>query len=231
MSKLLVSCKNVSEVLEIKHLVDIIDLKNSDDGALGAWKTEEILNITKNRKSMPPISATLGNFKDIELIIRRLRIFDKLGLEYIKFGIFTSVQKEIDHLLESIEKEEIKTKIVAVLFADFQFDNDDIKINLMKFNKLKIKHVMLDTIKKKNLSLLQIYNENFLKDLVKISKFNNIKIGFAGQIKEEDLKKLIKLDPYLCGIRSAACFEKQRKNRISKTNVKKIKFYFDVDNK
>ncbi|MBC33713.1 MAG: hypothetical protein CMN01_03705 [Rickettsiales bacterium] len=231
MSKLLVSCKNASEVSVIKHLVDIIDLKNSDDGALGAWKTEEILNVTKHKNSMPPISATLGNYKDIELIIQRLRMFDKLGLDYIKFGIFTSVQEEIDYLLYRVEREEIKTKIVAVLFADFEFHNDDIKISLMKFSKFKIRYVMLDTIKKKNLSLLQIYDENFLKELVKMSKSNNIKIGFAGQIKEEDLNKLIKLDPYLCGIRSAACFEKQRKNQISKTNVKKIKFYFDVDNK
>ena len=231
MSKLLVSCKNASEVAEIKHLVDIIDLKNSDNGALGAWKTKEILNVTKHKNSMPLISATLGNYKDVELIIKRLRIFDKLELDFIKFGIFTSVQEEIDYLLKRVEREKIKTKIVAVLFADFVFDNEDIKVSLMKFNKLKIRYVMLDTIKKKNLSLLQIYDVNFLKDLVKISKSYNIKIGFAGQIKEEDLNKLIKLDPYLCGIRSAACFEKNRKNEISKTNVKKIRFHFDVDNK
>tara|TARA_B100000886_G_scaffold285025_1_gene209425 strand:- start:648 stop:1334 length:687 start_codon:yes stop_codon:yes gene_type:complete len=227
MSKLLISCKNISEVSKIKNLVDIIDLKNPDIGSLGAWKIEEILNVTKQKKYMPLISATLGNFKNIDLIINRLKKFDKLGLDYIKFGIFSSDQKEIDLLIKRVVKEEIRTRVVAVLFADTKLNIEKIKFNLIKFKKLKINHVMLDTQKKNNQGLLQIYNEDFLKDLVEIARLNNINIGFAGQLKEKDLAKLINFNPYLCGIRTAACFEMKRKNEISKTNVEKMRTLFN----
>ena len=44
-TSLLVSVKSLEEFEKMKDLVDIIDLKNPYDGALGAWNKKDIIKV------------------------------------------------------------------------------------------------------------------------------------------------------------------------------------------
>ena len=58
-TSLLVSVKSLEEFEKMKDLVDIIDLKNPNDGALGAWNKNDIIKVVNKYNLI--ISATLGN--------------------------------------------------------------------------------------------------------------------------------------------------------------------------
>ena len=110
-TKLLVSFKKLKEINRNLNYVDIIDLKNPLNGAIGSWNSNEIIKAIKIYGKRKSISATLGNLKEPTDIVFKLNEFDEFGLDFIKFGIFTNNLLEIENLFKSISEKLLKTKI------------------------------------------------------------------------------------------------------------------------
>ncbi len=87
-TSLLVSFKNLEEIDRVLKYVDIVDLKNPENGSIGSWKIEDIIKAVKAFKKKTIISATLGDIFIDDEIFDRLSKFDKLGLDFVKIGIF-----------------------------------------------------------------------------------------------------------------------------------------------
>ena len=225
-TSLLVSVKNLLEIEKIKEFVDIIDLKNPNAGALGAWAKKDIIEATKRYSDEIILSATLGNYKSKNVIFNRLRFFDRLGLYYIKIGFFTDSIKETNALFKLINSTNSKTKIVPVFFAEHKNTINYIFNNLEILLIHQIDTILIDTINKKSVNLLEIYPYQFLKNFINLGKENNIKIGLAGKVKKKEIKKLINLKPYLIGVRSAVCDSQNRNLSLSYDLTKKVHFYF-----
>jgi len=230
-TSLLVSFKNLEEIDRVLKYVDIVDLKNPENGSIGSWKIEDIIKAVKAFKKKTIISATLGDIFIDDEIFDRLSKFDKLGLDFVKIGIFKKKYSEFENFLGEIKKKNIKTNIVLVFFVEdknflkFVFDN------LKKLKDSRIKVILLDTYVKNTKSLLDICPRSFLEKLVNRSNFFELQIGLAGKINAKQIPQLIKLGPKIIGLRSGVCKNNNRISEISVRKIKKVSSYFSIANK
>ena len=68
---------------------DIIDLKDPNNGALGALSLTEIGAIVKAISGTVPVSATVGDLPlDAELMLNAARDTAATGVDYVKIGFF-----------------------------------------------------------------------------------------------------------------------------------------------
>ena len=106
---ILISFRSADEVSEecLKY-VDILDLKDPDKGAIGSWEIKNLKKIICKFGNKIKISATLGDEDKVYKILNKLKLFDSLKLDYIKFGVFTNDIKQLTFLLNSIKKKNLK---------------------------------------------------------------------------------------------------------------------------
>lgn len=225
-TSLLISADNKREIKKIKNYVDIIDLKNPKEGALGAWKKEDIEEIISLYKGKVMISATLGNLTNLNEIKKKVNLFENLDLDYLKIGFFNDSVINAKETLRYFKNCNFKTKLVAVLFSEnkkiinFALNNFDF------FKKSKINTILLDTKNKNSLGTLEIFSDDFLINFIESGKNKKINIGIAGKIKIVNLNRLLLLKPDLVGIRGSACISSNRESAISIRLIKKINSYF-----
>tara|TARA_B100000029_G_scaffold503822_1_gene581536 strand:- start:303 stop:1022 length:720 start_codon:yes stop_codon:yes gene_type:complete len=227
-TKLLVSFKSKEEIsIENLSLVDILDLKDPSKGSLGSWKIKSIREIIKIFGKKKEISATLGDVSDTRKIIKELRKFDELKLNYIKFGIFSESQNQIENLMKKIYEEKIKTKLVPVIFVDKIFIKNWIFENFEKIKSFGFKDLLLDTYSKNSGNLLEICTINFLENFIDQSYKFSIKVGLAGKLKSDQIPKLLLLGPKILGFRSAACSNNDRNASISNSKIRELHSHFN----
>ncbi len=164
MIKILGSIKNIEEAsIIVRYNIDIIDIKNIEDGALGYVGDEQIKLIT-NKIKKRKLSVTAGNqvHPNNSSMIDRIELLNSLEIEYIKIGIFDIEHiKEHELFLEKITSLEIKK--VGVLFADQRLDFNQI----MNVCKLNYDGLMIDTVDKSSKCTLDLLNNDLLKNFVK----------------------------------------------------------------
>ena len=230
-TKFLVSFKEINEINLNSNFVDIVDLKDPFSGTIGAWQTSEISKVVKVYTKKKLLSATLGDIKKTNQIFFKLKKFDELGLDFIKFGVFLEDLNEINSLFKIFKNLFFKSKIVPVFFAENKKSLNFLDKNLKFFCDININHFLIDTKSKSSLDLLDNCSIHFLEKLIKKSNNFNINVGLAGKLKKEQIPKLIKIRPQLIGLRSAICENFDRKKKICRKKLKKISTYFNSESK
>ena len=85
-----ISLRKIDELSEeIINEADIIDLKDPLNGSIGAWDLQDIKKVISIFKNQIQISATLGDIFINDTFLIKLKQFDKLNLDYIKFGLLS----------------------------------------------------------------------------------------------------------------------------------------------
>lgn len=217
--KLLLSVMNEQEVSYVKDYADIIDLKNPNDGPLGSLDINQIKKIIKRFGDKYIFSATLGNKMGMCEIVKKIRSYENLGLNYIKVGYFSNSKPRLYNFLALLNKNRVKTKIVLVLFAENRGILQEIKENMSILVKNGIQNLLVDTNNKYSLSLTEIYTYEFLRGLVQKAQDHDLKIGLAGKIKFNQLNNLLNLSPHIIGMRGAICKNDSRDNHVQKEKV------------
>ena len=224
---LLISIKSIDEVSsKYFNNVDILDLKNPSEGAIGSWEVDKILKIVKIYGKKIKISATTGEDRNPGIIKKKLEQFDKLGLDFIKFGLFANNQNEFDKLLNVLEVNKFKTELVPVVFADNSFLKKNMIKNILKIKNKGFKYILIDTYSKLSDNLMDLYNTKFLKKILKVSLENKIFVGLAGKLNTLHLPELVQLQPKIIGFRSAIC---KNNNRVSSLSIEKVNdLYYSI---
>ena len=230
-TNLLVSLRKLDELSEeIINEVDILDLKDPLNGSIGAWDLQDIKKVISRFKNQIQISATLGDIFNNDKFLIKLKQFDKLNLDYIKFGLLSVYIKNLFDKIKFLGERKFKTKLVCVVFVDIC---DHLKLVYEKldlFHAYGIKYIMLDTYDKNNGDLLSFCNiSNLDKFISKCKKFD-IKIGLAGSLKETHIPLMIKLKPNILGFRSAICKFNKRMSEVDTSKLKKISRHFNLCN-
>ena len=210
--QLLISFRDIKEISDknFKYF-DICDLKDPEKGSIGAWEEKNILEVIKRSKQRVKVSATIGDIFSAEGIINKLKQFDSLGLDYIKFGIKTKNVLELKDLIYRIGKFIFRTKLVLVVFVDKHGTLKIIEENLEIFYRNNIRFLILDTYKKNNQNLTSFYNPLKIKDFINKCFVKKINVGLAGRLQPNHISKLKLLNPYVMGFRSAICSDQNRK--------------------
>ena len=210
--QLLISFRDIKEISDknFKYF-DICDLKDPEKGSIGAWEEKNILEVIKRSQQRVKVSATIGDIFSVDGIIKKLKQFDYLGLDYIKFGINTKNVLELKDLINRIGKLTFRTNLVLVVFVDKKSTFKIVEENLEIFYQNNIRFLILDTYKKNNQNLTSIYNLFKIKDFMNKCSVKKINVGLAGRLQPNHITKLKLLNPYVIGFRSAICSDQNRK--------------------
>lgn len=233
MTQLLVSVKSVEEALiALEAGVDIIDLKDPENGALGALDlalSTQIVrqiqqhNINMMNDSLPVnVSATVGEHHiDMESLINSILERALIKVDIIKvaistFEIISNWQNYLD--IQKIIDVNPDIKLVAVFFADQKIDL--IQLELLK--KLGFYGAMLDT-SAKHQNLFEICTIPRLQMFTQYCQKNALKSGLAGSLKPQHIECLTTIDPSYIGFRGGVCEADARSNSLVMNKVVKVK--------
>ena len=195
--------------------VDIVDLKNPAEGALGALPLDTIEAIVKVVDGRAVVSATIGDQPmEPELLVRKVRAMLATGVDVVKIGFFgQSAHRECLQSLQVITAG--GARLIAVLFADTAPD-----FNLLeKIAAAGFYGVMLDTAHKNGRHLLDHCSLAALADFVAKARSLGLQSGLAGALGKAQLADLQKLHPSYLGFRSALCDQSQRTATLNSAQV------------
>jgi hypothetical protein len=209
---------NEKEAIEaISGGADIIDVKNPQEGALGAnfpWVIKRIRELTpKNIK----VSCALGDAPNLPGCVSLAALgAAMLGVDYVKVGLhgFKTAQEAI-YLLQNVNKAakqyNPKVKVAAAGYADAQRIDalDPMQIPEVAF-KAHVDVAMLDTAIKDGKNLFNFLSVEQLKKFVDNSHHLGLCVAFAGSLRKEDLPVVYSLGVDIAGLRGAACTNSDR---------------------
>jgi len=227
MTQLLISVKNVKEALiALDAGADIIDLKDPDNGALGALNIDISANILQAISGAAIVSATVGeHHATLSDLIFDIRTRVELGADIVKIAV-SELFYEADFMIEMAKLTNEGVKIVAVFFAD-----ESIDLNLLKKSQqMGFFGAMLDT-KSKQQNLLQVQAQSDLQTFRQKCNQHQLQYGFAGSLKSQDIVNLIKFNPTYIGFRGGVCENNMRRSALSLCKVLEAKSMLHAHNK
>jgi len=220
MSGMLASVCNLEETQLVQDAgVDIIDLKNPNEGALGALDLPVIEKIVAHVNGLTPVSATIGDLPFdapvIEPVIKRMAL---TGVDIIKVGVFGKTDdSEQSQMLSILSQQGIR--IVLVIFAEHYNQGCNFK-NLALSG---ITGIMLDTMQKNTGSLREKLSDPLLQDFVTQTRKHGLLSGLAGSLSVRDIAPLREINPDYLGFRGGLCQQGQRANTLDQQAIKNIR--------
>lgn len=220
MSKLLASVNSLSEVQQVLAIgVDIIDLKQPAQGALGALELDSVRGIVSYIAGQCPASATVGDLPmQPEVIYKAVHAMSLTGVDYIKIGFFPGGDWP-GTLARLTDLTGQGLSLIAVLFAD----NSPELTQLPLLKAAGFTGVMLDTQDKQRGSLARMMPINDLAEFVATAKLHDLLCGLAGSLRLNDITELLPLNADYLGFRGALCEQQQRTATLNPVAVKLIK--------
>ena len=226
MTGFLASVDNLNDAITVsEHGADIIDLKNPSEGALGGLTLEDIHTIVDHIWEKSVVSATVGDLDaDLPVILNKIKQVADTGVDYVKVGMFS--QQHIEECLPRFEYHARRgIKIIAVLFADVDFD---VSATVRACKKAHLTGVMMDTAGKNSGGLLSHRSTADLTCFVQLARNLGLLSGLAGSLKQQDIDLLLPIQPDYIGFRTALCKDFIRTNPVSEQAVINIRKKFKV---
>lgn len=187
--------------------VDIVDLKNPSEGALGAWAPEALgAAVALWREAGAPcgLSATVGDHPlDPDVLLNAAERTASTGVPLVKIGFALGDGTALPSVLDALRPLARETRLIAVLFADQIPDLDAVP----RFAAAGFHGVMLDTADKTAGPLLRHLPLATLGHFVAAARAERLLTGLAGSLRMADIAPLAALGPHYLGFRGALCAE------------------------
>ena len=218
---------NEKEALEtIAGRADIIDVKNPQEGALGAnypWVIKRIKEITPKNLEVSCTIGEVGNFPGSV----SLAAFGaaSLGVDYIKVGLYgIKTPKEAIFLLQNVSRAakeyHPKIKIAAAGYADAEKIGAINPLLIPEIaHKAQVDVAMIDTSVKDGKNLFDYLTHKQLKKFVDSAHGFGLEAALAGSLRKQDLPIVYALGADIAGLRGAAC---TNCNRVTGQITKKL---------
>ncbi len=221
MTGMLASVRNLAEAKMVyNNGAEIIDLKEPNDGALGAVPLQEIHSVVDDLWEKCVVSATIGDLPaDSNMINNKVNQTAETGVDYVKIGMFSDrhIETCLPNLIHCTNK---GIAIIAVFFADMDFDVD---LAIKAAADARLKGVMLDTARKGSGGLFTHKNIMQLEYFVNRAKQNNLITGLAGSLTIDDIPSLLKAQPDYIGFRTALCEQHKRIGAINEKAIQSVR--------
>lgn len=210
--KLLVSVRDLDEALSaIRGGAHIIDVKNPEEGSLGAHHPTVIRNISLAVSGRAELSATLGDLPNLPGTASLAALGAAVsGAQYVKAGLFgVKTLSEAETLLRAVCRavEDYNVKVIAAGYADHEKFGC---INPLKLPKAAYNAgaagVMID-VKEKNppRKLFEFFSDSDLYSYVKEAHSLNLIVALAGSLEVADVNRVYNLGADIIGVRRGAC--------------------------
>ena len=227
-----VSCEEAASIVETG--VDIIDVKNVNEGSLGAqfpWCTREIVELTA--RYGVKTSATLGDlpFKPGTAALAAYGAA-QVGVTYIKAGLYglntyDQACEMMDAVRKAVRMVSDTADVVAAGYADWRrFDGLSPWDLVRAARDTQCDVVMVDTAIKDGTTLFDQMSVEELRRFIEEAKTADLVVALAGSLRFEHSDTLFELDPSLIGVRGAVCEGKDRKTAISGEKTRRFVEHF-----
>jgi len=219
MSFMLASVNSLDEARLVRDLnVDIIDLKQPAQGALGALEIKTVAEIVAELKPQARISATVGDLPmQPELLRQAVQDMAATGVDYVKIGFFPGGDwLGCMERLATISQQGYA--LIAVLFADTGPDFNVIE----PLARAGFRGVMLDTMDKRQGSLTRLMTFEALQQFVETAKAYSLLCGLAGSLRAADIAMLLPLNADYLGFRGALCRQHCRTSQLDPMQIAEI---------
>lgn len=227
MMQLLISVKNSEEaMIALAANVDIIDLKDPSQGALGALDLDSTREIVRKVYGHSLISATVGELHtSIDELVADIQLRANAGVDIVKIAVSDLFyQANFYDAVTQLTKAGVR--IVVVFFAD-----EEIDITLLPaLKKAGVYGAMLDT-KNKHINLLQAQSQQALLFFTQQCRIYEIKSGLAGSLQPQHIDLLTVINPTYVGFRGGVCENAQRKSSLDELKVRHLVNLLRNDNK
>ena len=240
MTAFLASVADLDEMdASLKAGVDILDLKNPTQGALGAWDRHDLVRAVRLIDGAKPISATIGDLSmEPQRLCAAVSETAATGVDFVKVGFFPSDIFPGDISPSNISPGNIfpgnifpasngggderacaealgrcdrgAARLVAVLFADQAPDFSLLEV--LAANGFS--GVMLDTADKNGGGLRDYLEDNLLARFVAAAAARGLFSGLAGSLSLDDALPLLELGPDYLGFRGALCGAEGRRGNL-----------------
>ena len=229
--KLLISPKNETEAVEAAAGgADIIDVKNPDEGPLGASFPWIIRHIRQVTPANIELSCTVGEAPTLpgSMALASLGAAST-GVNYIKAGLFgLKTVEEAVYLMRNITQAakdyNPAVKVVVSGYADAARVGtvDPMLVPKIAY-EAKADIAMLDTAIKDGKNLFNFLGKSQLKNFVDMAHSYGLKVALAGSLQKEDLLDIYALGTDVAGVRGAACTLSDRVNgQITREKVQEL---------
>ncbi len=202
MTWLLASVRDLAEAeLAWAGGAELVDLKDPDRGALGAWPEGELRRAVAHLGERAVLSATTGDLPmEPAGLVTAARATAATGVAYVKVGFFAGG----DHAacaeaLAAVAAD--GARLVAVLMADQRPDLD----LLPRLAAAGFAGAMLDTADKRAGGLRRHMGDTALARFVVTAQAQGLLCGLAGSLGLADIPPLAALGPDYLGFRGALC--------------------------
>ncbi len=227
MTGMLASVSNLQEAkIALRENVDIIDLKDPSQGALGAVGIEVAEEVVEFVSGKCLVSATIGDLPmQATLIAEAITMVAATGVDIIKVGVFDDLTDEV---IASLQEQAIRGvkgidgkqfTIVIVFFVDKGLDLEKIS----DLAKAGIRGVMLDTADKTKGNLRSHMQDKEIESFVSHTRSYGLLAGLAGSLKASDIAPLLELEPDYLGFRGALCQDHSRIQALNSSSVRIIR--------
>lgn len=200
MTALLASVLSAEEAgLAVRAGVDIVDLKDPGQGALGALPDRVIRESLARVAGRRPVSATAGDLPMVPGVVAGAAArIGALGVDFVKVGIFPG--GDLAGCLDALAEEAARgLKVVAVMFADLEPDFTLVR----EVAARGFAGVMLDTADKGGGGLRSHLGQGRLEVFVRQARARGLFTGLAGSLGPADVAPLLSLGPDYLGFRGA----------------------------
>jgi (5-formylfuran-3-yl)methyl phosphate synthase len=203
--------------------VDIIDVKNVNEGSLGAqfpWHTRKVVELT--RPAGVKTSATLGDLP-YKPGTAALAAYGAAvcGVTYIKAGLHGTTTYEqafevMDAVRQAVRMVGDDIDVVAAGYADYRRFNGLNPSDLVRAARdARCDLVMVDTAIKDGKTLFDAMSIEEIRRFVDEGHRAGMRVALAGSIKAEHTSVLLDLGADIIGVRGVVCEGTDRKTRIS----------------
>lgn len=229
--RLLISVTDEEEALAaIRGGADIIDVKNPEEGTLGANFPSVIKRVCQITPAHLEVSATIGDVPNLPGMVSLTGLGAAVcGVDYVKVGLFgVHRADEAIFLLRKVNQAvkgwDLRIKVIAAGYADAH------KVGSLA--PLLVPDVaaaadadgcLLDTACKGEGHLLRLLTTSQLESFVQECRAHSLLCALAGSLSEAQLPLLERLGVDIVGIRSAACQGDRIRGRIDKHKVRQLK--------
>jgi len=234
--RVLISPESVEEALSIIDFgMDILDIKNTKEGSLGAqfpWNIKRVVEQTGPRNVKT--SATLGDlpFKPGTAAQAAYGVA-VTGVTYVKAGLFGCRTRQeafemMDAIRQAVRMVSATAEVVAAGYADWRRFGGLSPTEVVKAaGAAKCDLVMVDTAIKDGTTLFDHMSNDELREFVTGAHAEGMQVALAGSLKLVHAEQLLELGPDLIGVRGAVCEDStNRHTKISPVKTKEFVEFF-----
>lgn len=208
---------------------DIIDVKNPEEGSLGAGRPETITAIVKAVQAAAPVSASIGDVPNLPGTVALAGLgAATCGVRFVKVGLLgartgAEAANLLDAISSALRMANDTVGLVACAYADAALVGSLDPLELPEAAAPFVEGCLIDTAIKNGRTLFQCLPEETITRFIQQCHDRGLFCALAGSLQQADLTRALALGADIVGVRTAACEGGQRSGSISTKLVERLK--------